>query len=163
LLLIYGTTLIQTSSEEDRATATGIMHRKFREVWTWRFWDMRAEKQADKTDNQIQLRRSHYFAPLARVGAKCWLWAAFSAPLVDVNIHKVKWRHSNLWSQYDLYVEGQHGVLTLRMTAALGRFSPLNHKPWLKSVIRCLTVHPSLTPWQQGYVNFYIGRYSLPW
>jgi len=26
-------------------------------------------------------------------------------------IHRVKWRHSNLWSHYDLYVLGQHGVL----------------------------------------------------
>jgi len=26
-------------------------------------------------------------------------------------IHRVKWRHSNLWLQYDLYVVGQHGVL----------------------------------------------------
>jgi len=26
-------------------------------------------------------------------------------------IHRVKWRRSNLWSQCDLYVVGQHGVL----------------------------------------------------
>jgi len=25
--------------------------------------------------------------------------------------HKLKWRHCNLWSQCDLYVVGQHGVL----------------------------------------------------
>jgi len=26
-------------------------------------------------------------------------------------IHRVKWRHSNLWSHYELYVAPQHGVL----------------------------------------------------
>jgi len=26
-------------------------------------------------------------------------------------MHRVKWRNNNLWSQYDLYVVGQHGVL----------------------------------------------------
>jgi len=26
-------------------------------------------------------------------------------------IHRVKWRHSTLWSHYDLYVMRQHGVL----------------------------------------------------
>jgi len=26
-------------------------------------------------------------------------------------IHRMKWRHSNLWSYYDLYVVGQYGVL----------------------------------------------------
>jgi len=27
------------------------------------------------------------------------------------SIRRVKWRHSSLWSQYDLCVVGQHGVL----------------------------------------------------
>jgi len=26
-------------------------------------------------------------------------------------MRRVNWRHSNLWSQYDLYVVGQHDVL----------------------------------------------------
>ena len=30
---------------------------------------------------------------------------------LKVKIHRVKWHHSNLWSQYDLYVLGQHGIL----------------------------------------------------
>jgi len=26
-------------------------------------------------------------------------------------VHRMKWRHSNLWLYYDLYVVRQHGVL----------------------------------------------------
>jgi len=35
-------------SEADRATALGNMYRRFREVWTCRFRDMRADRQRDK-------------------------------------------------------------------------------------------------------------------
>jgi len=33
------------------------------------------------------------------------------APSQINSLHRVKWRHSKLWSQYDLYVVRQHGVL----------------------------------------------------
>ena len=32
-------------------------------------------------------------------------------------VHRLLWRHSNLWSQYDLYVVGQHGILRWRFVA----------------------------------------------
>jgi len=30
-------------------------------------------------------------------------------------IRKTKWRHSNLWSQYDLYVVGQRGIKYVKL------------------------------------------------
>jgi len=34
-------------SDEDRATATGNMHRKFSEAWTCCLWDTRADRQTE--------------------------------------------------------------------------------------------------------------------
>ena len=42
------TQLIALPSNEDRATATGNMYRRFDEIWTCGFWDMRAGGQTDR-------------------------------------------------------------------------------------------------------------------
>jgi len=55
---------------------------------------------------------------------ECWWWWTDHADELDgwshrpvahrrspYVIHRMKWCHSNLWSQYDLYVVRQHGVL----------------------------------------------------
>ena len=65
----------------------------------------------------------------------CWLWVVlfwiflsfyrtmhFSAKH-GIAIHRMKWRHCNLWSQYDLYVVGQHGVLCEVVGEDLWRYS----------------------------------------
>jgi len=31
------------------------------------------------------------------------------------NLHRVKWRYSNLWSHYTVHVVGQHGVLCCKV------------------------------------------------
>ena len=35
---------------------------------------------------------------------------------VTSHIHRVKWCHSNLWSPYDLWVVGQHGVHCVKLS-----------------------------------------------
>jgi len=52
-----------------------------------------------------------------------------TVPLTSVNnikasTNRVKWRHSNLWSQYDLYVVRQHGVYGVKLSGEdLSRYS----------------------------------------
>jgi len=50
---------------EDWATATGIMHRKFDEIWTCRFWNMRADTQTNRQTEKY-IHADHNTSPTCR-------------------------------------------------------------------------------------------------
>jgi len=56
-------------------------------------------------------------------------------------IHRVKWRHSNLWSHYDLYVFGQLGVLCeVKWWRFVGLFQWNRFSCFKKMSVRIITI-----------------------